>query len=69
MAAHYLDSSALVKRYVREVGTDWLRALVDLHAHRRAAGLSDPRLVSADDELNAAAVAMGFVVENPNEHA
>lgn len=28
MAAYYLESSALVKRYFREAGTAWLRALV-----------------------------------------
>ncbi len=27
-AAYYLDSSALVKRYVAETGTDWIRSLV-----------------------------------------
>lgn len=31
MAAHYFDSSALVKRYVREDGTAWVRTLT----HRR----------------------------------
>ena len=27
MAAYFVDSSALVKRYVQEVGTDWVRGL------------------------------------------
>jgi predicted nucleic acid-binding protein len=27
MGAYFIDSSALVKRYVREVGTDWVRRL------------------------------------------
>ena len=29
MALYYLDTSALVKRYVREVGTAWVTALTD----------------------------------------
>ena len=29
MAAHFLDSSALIKRYVQERGTAWVRALTD----------------------------------------
>lgn len=29
MSVFYLDTSALVKRYVRETGTDWIRALSD----------------------------------------
>lgn len=32
MAAYFVDSSALVKRYVQETGTDWVRGLT----HRRA---------------------------------
>lgn len=28
-AAYYLDTSALVKRYVAEVGSEWVRALAD----------------------------------------
>lgn len=29
MSLYFLDSSALVKRYVTETGTDWIRALTD----------------------------------------
>ncbi len=29
MALYFFDSSALVKRYVREAGTDWVRAITD----------------------------------------
>jgi len=29
MADYYADSSVLVKRHVRETGTDWLRGLVN----------------------------------------
>ena len=32
MAVYYLDSNALVKRYVREVGTAWVLALTDPNA-------------------------------------
>lgn len=28
MSRYYLDSSALVKRYVDEIGSDWLRTLL-----------------------------------------
>ena len=27
MAVYFLDSSALVKRYIRETGTDWVASL------------------------------------------
>lgn len=34
MATYYLDTSALVKRYTREQGTDWVRALMTRrHGH------------------------------------
>ena len=29
MSLYFLDSSALVKRYVTETGSDWIRALTD----------------------------------------
>lgn len=29
MAAYFLDTSAVVKRYVQEIGTPWTRALAD----------------------------------------
>ena len=29
MAAYFLDSSALIKRYVQERGTAWIRASID----------------------------------------
>ena len=49
MAAYYLDTSAIVKRYALEQGTDWLLALVasdeghDLYTVR----LSGPEMISA----------------------
>ncbi len=32
MALYYLDASALVKYYILEAGSTWMRALVDLSA-------------------------------------
>lgn len=153
MAAYFFDSSALVKRYAREVGTSWVFSLVrrsagnhlyiaritgvelvsaltrrerahrlsssavakaiarferefqnryttidmtarlvaaamklarshalrgydavqlasaiEVHQARVAAGASPLTIISADDPLNAAAVAEGLLVENPNTH-
>ncbi|RUT08243.1 hypothetical protein DSM106972_014110 [Dulcicalothrix desertica PCC 7102] len=45
MAVYFLDSSALVKRYITETPI---------------------RFVSADNELNAAIIAEGLTIENPN---
>ena len=44
--------------------------MVDCFVHRRqqAAGFGPVTLVSADRDLNAAAVAEGLTVENPNAH-
>jgi predicted nucleic acid-binding protein len=33
MAGYFVDSSALVKRYVQEPGTDWVRRLTRRNAH------------------------------------
>ena len=35
MALYFFDSSALVKRYVRETGTDWVRAISDPTANNK----------------------------------
>lgn len=35
MAAHFFDSSAVVKRYVQETGSGWVRALADPKAGHR----------------------------------
>jgi uncharacterized protein len=45
-----------------------LAAATELHASRMANGLASITLVSADQELNAAALASGLVVEDPNLH-
>jgi uncharacterized protein len=35
LALYFFDSSALVKRYVREVGTDWVRVITDPAANNK----------------------------------
>jgi hypothetical protein len=52
VATYYLDTSALVKRYVREQGT----------------GHPTLTFVSADDDQRQVARAEGLAVENPNAH-
>ena len=31
MAAYFLDSSAVVKLYIAETGTNWLKSLISAH--------------------------------------
>ncbi len=45
-----------------------LSASLDLHRLRRTAGLSDITLISADQELNAAGIAEGLLLDDPNAH-
>lgn len=45
-----------------------LAAATSVNQERLAAGLASLTLVSADDELNDAALAEGLPVENPNKH-
>lgn len=45
-----------------------LAVAVELHTQRRAGGLDALTLVCADQELNAAAAALGLLVEDPNLH-
>lgn len=33
MPTFYLDSSAILKRYVEETGSEWVRIIAGLHAH------------------------------------
>ena len=54
MNSYYLDTSALVKRYVDETGSDWLRAIVD-PAHLTLDGYN-PRPTSRSKPLNIAPV-------------
>jgi predicted nucleic acid-binding protein len=46
-----------------------LAAAADLHRERLANGLSKPTLISADQDLNAAALAEGIDVDDPATHA
>jgi predicted nucleic acid-binding protein len=74
----YLDTSALVKRYVTETGSSWTIALCHLPAGNTIATaritnnvltqaqLSTPVFVAADDNLLKAAQAEGLNIENPN---
>jgi hypothetical protein len=71
VAGYFVDSSALVKRYVQAVGASWVRSLT----HRASAnqiyqtgGLDPIILVSSDQALNAAATAEGLTVADPNAH-
>ena len=45
-----------------------LAAVLTVHAAREAQGLSRLTLVSADHELNTAAVAESLLVDDPNTH-
>jgi uncharacterized protein len=45
-----------------------LAAAADLHRERLANGLSRPTLISADQDLNAAAIAEGLDVDDPTTH-
>jgi len=60
VAAYFFDSSALVKRYVVESGT---------RKHQTVGYWLPPlTLVSADTDLNQAAIVEGLSIENPNDH-
>jgi predicted nucleic acid-binding protein len=52
LSVFYLDTSALVKRYVREVGTDWVRALTDPRAGNTMV-LAEIRMVEAAAAMTA----------------
>lgn len=49
MADYFLDSSALVKRYAEEEGTDWVMRIADAEAGHRIciARITGPEVVSA----------------------
>jgi hypothetical protein len=64
-AVYFADSSALVKRYVQETGTSWVRRLTrrspsTLIYKERDAGFAPVTLISADQALNDAATAEGL---------
>jgi hypothetical protein len=58
MADYFFDTSALVKRHVSEAGSQ----------QRQEAGFGPVTLVSADRDLNDAAIAEGLTLDDPNTH-
>lgn len=60
MPFYHFDASAVVKRYVDEVGSAWVRRIAD-DTQSNVIGVADDRLVQA-------AVTEGLAVENPNHH-
>jgi hypothetical protein len=70
MALFFFDSSALVKRYIREQGADaiQLSTAVLLSQTLRNAQFRPLTVVSADDRLLQAVSDQGLTVENPNLH-
>jgi cell division protein FtsW (lipid II flippase) len=54
MAAYFLDSSALIKRYVQERGTAWIRASIDPAAghHIFAARLALVEVAATTDDAD-----------------
>jgi hypothetical protein len=70
MALFFFDSSALVKRYIREQGADAMQfsTAVLLSQTLRNAQFRPLTVVSADDRLLQAASDQGLTVENPNLH-
>ena len=60
---------ALAERYgLRGYDAVQLASALDVHTARTAAGLPALTFVSADNDLNDAARAEGFTVENPNDY-
>ncbi len=57
--AYFLDTSALVKKYMTESGSTWIEILTDPETYT---------FVSADNRLINAAQAEGLNIENPNNH-
>ncbi len=77
MSHYYLDTSALVKYYVSETGSGWVRALIRATPQPLLVALETKRslvshgraplvFLSADDRLNHAVSAEGLAVDNPN---
>ena len=60
MRPYYLDTSALIKRYVAETGSRW-PTLAE-------AALPMPIFLSADDRLLTVALAEGLPADNPGLH-
>lgn len=69
MSVYYLDTSALIKRYVAETGRLWVWRQQWLSIVTLLVDDYTPLIfVSADDRLNRSAVSERLVVDNPNSH-
>lgn len=72
MADFFFDTSAVVKAYIAETGTPWVRTILDDPQHRIwISALTSPidfTVVSADLDLNQAAQLEGIQVEDPTDH-
>jgi predicted nucleic acid-binding protein len=72
--AYFVDSSALVKRYVREAGTAWVRGITRRRpsTHIYIALITAVELTSAVARRRgttlSAATAEGLTVDDPNSH-
>ena len=63
------DAGTLVEAHgLRAYDAVQLAAALGLNSRRLALGMSAVTLISADQELNAAAIASGLLVEDPNLH-
>ncbi len=47
MTDYYLDTSALVKRYAREVGTPWVLGLIEPGNNIRIVSITGPEMIAA----------------------
>ena len=66
MVAQAMDFAQ--SRFLRGYDAVQLVVAWELQTRRRALGLPALTLVSADDDLNAAATAEGLTVDNPHSH-
>ncbi len=65
----YLDTSALVKRYVAKAGSTWMTGLCNpVTGNEMATELPPPTFIAADDDLLQAAQDEGLLTDNPNLH-
>ncbi len=63
------DAMLLARKHgLRAYDAVQLASSMELHRARQAAGLSSVSLISADAELNLAALAEGLTVDDPNDH-
>jgi hypothetical protein len=75
VAVYFVETSALAKRYIADQVIEVTPALAnramllaEQHVRYLAAGLPAITCISADTELNAAAMAEGLSIEDPNTH-